>query len=115
MLPRLILHNIQQCKSGTAQWKNFVLVSYCIAGKFGGELNLAVWRSDQTTKFKSANIFAMAILDPTAKFDSCQYFQLYGIVEQHKSYWMVLESWESIQGNQNVPFFIRGTFSSACE
>jgi hypothetical protein len=30
---------------------------YCIAGKFGGELILAVWRIDQsTTKLKSANI-----------------------------------------------------------
>jgi hypothetical protein len=32
------------------------------------------------------------------------------IVEQHKSYWMGVESWESIQGNQNVPLFARGTF-----
>jgi hypothetical protein len=30
---------------------------YRIAGKFGGELNLAVWRIDQpTAKLKSANI-----------------------------------------------------------
>ena len=28
---------------------------------------------------KSANIFAMAILGPIAKFNSCQYFRLYGI------------------------------------
>ena len=27
------------------------------------------------------------------------------IVEQYKSYRMVVESWESIQGNQNVPLF----------
>ena len=27
----------------------------------------------------SANMFEMAIWDPTAKFNSCQYFQLYGI------------------------------------
>ena len=75
---------------------------YCIAGKFGGELNLAVWRSALATvklkfrqyfllayvhmaipyraaKFKSANIFAMAMLGPTAKFNSRQYFRLYGI------------------------------------
>ena len=33
----------------------------------------------RTTKFKSANTFAMAIWDPTTKFNSCQYFWLYGI------------------------------------
>ena len=33
----------------------------------------------RTAKFKSANIFAMAILGPTAKFSSRQYFRLYGI------------------------------------
>ena len=32
----------------------------------------------QTTKFKSANTFAMAIWDPTTKFNSHQYFWLYG-------------------------------------
>ena len=32
----------------------------------------------RTAKFKSANIFAMAILGPTTKFNSCQYFRLYG-------------------------------------
>jgi hypothetical protein len=31
-----------------------------------------------TANFKSANIFAMAILDQTAKFNSRQYFWLYG-------------------------------------
>ena len=31
----------------------------------------------QTAKFKSANIFSMAILGPTAKFNSRQYFRLY--------------------------------------
>ena len=32
-------------------------MAYCIAGKFGGELNLAVWRSTSTTaKLKSAKI-----------------------------------------------------------
>ena len=30
-------------------------------------------------KFKSANIFTMAIYGPTAKFNSRQYFWLYGI------------------------------------
>ena len=72
---------------------------YCIAGKFGGELNLADCLSNrqikipqnflltcihmaipfQTAKFKSANTLVMAIWDPTAKFNSCQYFQLYSI------------------------------------
>ena len=33
----------------------------------------------QTAKFKSANTFAMAIWDPAAKFNSRQYFRLYGI------------------------------------
>ena len=32
----------------------------------------------RTAKFKSANIFAMAILGPTTKFNSRQYFWLYG-------------------------------------
>ena len=69
-------------------------VNYLIAGNFGGELNLAFWRSvylcDRqikihqylilayiqmaipypTAKFKSANIFAMVIWGPTAKFNS---------------------------------------------
>ena len=79
-------------------------INHRIARKFGGELNLAVWRSGglyynrrikirqnfllayirmaipyQTTKFKSVNILAIAILDSTAKFNACQYFQLYSI------------------------------------
>ena len=33
----------------------------------------------RTAKFKSANIFAIAIWGPTTKFNSCQYFRLYGI------------------------------------
>ena len=33
----------------------------------------------RTAKFKSANMFEMAIWDPTAKFNSCQYFLLYGM------------------------------------
>ena len=32
-----------------------------------------------TAKFKFANIFVMAILGPTTKFNSRQYFRLYGI------------------------------------
>ena len=34
----------------------------------------------QTAKFKSANILAIAILGSTAKFNSRQYFRLYGII-----------------------------------
>ena len=34
----------------------------------------------QTAKFKSANMFAVAIWDPTAKYNSHQYFHLYGII-----------------------------------
>ena len=76
-------------------------MNYYIAGKFGGELNLVVWRSAfvtaklkstnisyirmtipyPTAKFKSANIFAMAILGPTTKFNSRQYFRLYGSLQ----------------------------------
>ena len=33
-----------------------------------------------TTKFKSISNFVMIIWDPTAKFNSWQYFWLYGIV-----------------------------------
>ena len=32
------------------------------------------------------------------------------IVEQHQSYRMVVESWESVQANLNAPPFARGTF-----
>ena len=42
----------------------------------------------QTAKFKSANIkfFAMAILGTTAKFNSLQYFRLYGIILNNYDY-----------------------------
>ena len=36
------------------------------------------------------------------------------IVELHKSYRMIAESWESVQGNQSFPLFAQGTFVSAC-
>ena len=39
----------------------------------------------QTIKFKSANIFAMAILGLTIKFNSRQYFRLYGNVMYSES------------------------------
>ena len=65
-------------------------MTYSIAKKFGGELNLVVWLStfaiaklksanisclhicvwQSPTELKSTNIFAMAIWDPTAKFNS---------------------------------------------
>ena len=32
------------------------------------------------------------------------------IVEQRKNYRMVVESWESVQANLNVPLFVWGTF-----
>ena len=71
--------------------------TYRIAGKFGG---LAVYLNNRqikirqnfllayirvaipyrTAKLNSTNTFAMAIWDPTAKFNSRQYFQLYGIL-----------------------------------
>ena len=34
----------------------------------------------RTAKSKSANILAIAILGSTAKFNSCQYFRLYGML-----------------------------------
>ena len=67
--------------------KAYIISIYRIAGKFRGELNLVVWRLKsaimvilyRTAKFKSASMFAMAIWDLTAKFNSRQYFRLYGI------------------------------------
>ena len=81
-----------------ACWTDMTQVYYRIAGKFGGELNLAVWRTAwattklksakisylhihcipmaipyQTAKSKSTNMFEMAIWDPTANFNSHQY------------------------------------------
>ena len=72
---------------------------YHIAGKFGGELNLAVYLCNHQIKIRQylsfvytciymymymwqsltkllCQYFAMAILGPTTKFNSCQYFQL---------------------------------------
>ena len=45
---------------------NFLLAYICMAIPY------------QTTKFKSANILAIAILGSTTKFNSRQYFRLYG-------------------------------------
>ena len=33
----------------------------------------------RSAKFKSANTFAMAVWDPTTKFNSRQYFRLYSM------------------------------------
>ena len=56
---------------------------YYIAGKFGGELHLAVWRSDfATAKLKSTNIFrlhitiCMVIPYQIAKFESANIFAM---------------------------------------
>ena len=76
---------------------NYNETQYCMAGKFGGELNLVVWQpAFATAKLKSTKISylhiiymygdpvsnhqikEMIIWDPTAKFNSCQYFWLYG-------------------------------------
>ena len=48
--------------------QNFLLAYICMV--------IPYW----TTKFKSVNTFAMAIWDLTAKFNSRQYFRLYGII-----------------------------------
>ena len=117
---------ILYCTGWQAEWlicsvyfsKNSLHILYCIAGKFGGELNLAVWRTSVclcnrqikicqyfllaytlscihmaipywTAKFKSANTFAMAILGPTTKFNSRQYFRLNGIWNNFQVYWYV--------------------------
>ena len=45
--------------------QNFLFTSRCMVIPY------------QTTKFRSAIMFVMAIWDPTAKSNSCQYFQLY--------------------------------------
>ena len=84
--------NYHSTYSDTLSCLNHAKGSYCIAGKFGGELNLVIWRtawvitklksakiSYRTAKFKSANTFEMAIWDLTAKLNSRQYFQLYSI------------------------------------
>ena len=58
----------------------------------------------KTAKFKSANIFTMVIWGPTAKFNSRQYFRLYGNpkifnlfpfqareLDQFKQYWNIMQ------------------------
>ena len=56
---------IYNCQTKICQY--FLLAYICTA--------ILYW----TTKFKSASIFAVAILSPTARFNSHQYFWLYGI------------------------------------
>ena len=83
--------------------------TYRIAGKFGRELNLAVWRSIlqlpnfllayirmeipyQTATFKPANILPIAILGSTTKFNFRQYFRLYGNLQSIVWYLVVSSS-----------------------
>ena len=57
--------------------------TYCIAGKFGGDLNLYAYTCTtipyRTAKFTSANISISAALDQTTTFKDRQYFWLYSI------------------------------------
>ena len=55
------------------------------------------------------------ILDAIYLGELLDWYQAHNIVEQPESYLMVVESWESVQVNQNVPLLAQGTFSSACE
>ena len=84
---------------GVAMHVYGVSAYYRIAGKSGGELNLAVHITTaklkirqnfllayirmailyRTAKFKSANILLIAIWGSTAKFNARPYFRLYGI------------------------------------
>ena len=79
---------------------HFSNLLYCIAGKFGGELNLAFGAVYvKTAKLKSAKFFYVCmyvwryhtippnlsplmvlnvVFSQTAKFNDCQYFRLYG-------------------------------------
>ena len=86
-------------KGAWSKFSRAVVMYYCRAGKFGGELkfgSLAVCLCNRQIKIcqyfllayihivipyrtTTANIFAMAILGPTAKFNSCQNFRLYSI------------------------------------
>ena len=47
----------------------------------------------QTTKFKSTNNLEIAILGSTAKFNSHQYFQLYGILSLQLNFMVYGSSW----------------------
>ena len=73
---------------GISTCSSSILVAlYRIAGKFGRELNLAVWRFAlqplnyfilayirMAIPYRTTNIFVMANWGPTAKLDSRQYF-----------------------------------------
>ena len=49
-------------------------------------LHIYIWQSrTEPPNFKSANILVIAILGSTAKFNSRQYFQLYGIIIKYFS------------------------------
>ena len=65
-------------------WKIWWGISLCYNCQIGIHQNflLAYMRMAilyRTAKFKSANIFAIAILGSTAKFNSRQYFRLYSM------------------------------------
>ena len=72
-----VLQNPKQTMHANVQENTVTYIPYSWkiwqAIKFGG-LVVYLYR---TAKFKSANIFVMAILGPTAKYNSHQYFQLY--------------------------------------
>ena len=57
-----------------------------------------------TTKLKSANIIAMAIWDPTAKFNSCQYFRLYGMLATLCMYVSIRRSFFLMSIQKTVPW-----------
>ena len=56
----------------------FAKISYWHNNADGSDRRLLSSIPYLTTKFKSANILSIAILGSTAKFNSCQYFRLYG-------------------------------------
>ena len=58
----------------------------------------------RTAKFKSANTFVMANWDPTAKFNSRQYFWLYGIMEQTHPIKIIIISKTLFSTKTNTPF-----------
>ena len=77
---------------------------YRIAGKFGGEINLAVYLCNrqiyQTTKYKSANIFTKVILGLTANISSHTVFYLH----YSSGYSFILECYYLSQTKINLLF-----------
>ena len=55
-----------------------------MAGKYGGELNLADRQSDKrAAKLKSVISFVQGHMEQSAKFNSLQFFQPYGVRQQN--------------------------------